>query len=101
MSSEAKVEVCATCREHGRIVFGDGTKSREFWTKFKGFDIIVAHKDEGLLTQGEAFKLAKQVSRAGFPRNTEGIRHSAAVCPEFRAVIREVLEERAAQSAAS
>lgn len=88
---QMNVKVCATCREHGRIVFADGTESREFWTKFGGFDLVVDHHEKGSLTQPEALMLAKEVSRTGFPRTREDITHSAVICPEFRRILRQLV----------
>lgn len=87
MDSKAKVVLCEQCREHGRIVFANGTQTREFWTRHMGFDLIISHQEAGNLNDGEASELGRHISASGLPRDGSEIEHSDKVCPDFKKLL--------------
>lgn len=87
MSLVTKIAICEHCREHGRIMFADGTQTREFWTRHMGFDLIIEHEKAGHLTGPEASELGRQISASGLPRDKSEITHSDKVCPEFQKLV--------------
>ncbi len=90
MSSATRVVMCEHCGEHGRITFSDGTKSREFWTRHMGFELIIKHEEIGHLKGEEASELGKQISASGLPRDKSEVTHSDKVCPDFQKLLGEL-----------
>lgn len=74
-------EVCPQCKAHGRIVFSDGSESRDVWTRDMGYEEILRHEDAGNLTDMEAKALGQQIQASGLPKTRAEVTHSDTVCP--------------------
>lgn len=99
MNGELRFVICDNCREHGRIVFLDGTQTREFWTRHMGFDLLIEHQKAGHLTEQQASELGRQVSASGLPMDKSEITHSDKVCPEFQKLVDELKRNQGSSKA--